>query len=135
MKVLSNTTEQVLAPGQSITFDLVLLSTGCAERHRTGSANLELLTGCIFNVDFSANIANGTGAGEIELSVMLNGEPVPAGNLVSTPAAANEVNNVARPGLKIQTFGCANTISIRNTGEDDIIIPAKSALLSVKRDA
>lgn len=132
---LSNTIEQVLAPGQSITFDLVLLHTGCAERHRTGSANVELVNGCIFNVDFSANIANGTGAGEIELSVMLNGEALTAGNMISTPAAANELNNVARPGLKIQTFGCANTISVQNTGEDDIILPAKSALLAINRVA
>ena len=135
MKTLSNTTEQVLSPGESITFDLVLLSTGCAERHRTGSANVELINGCIFNVDFSANIANGTGGGEIELSVMLNGEALPAGNLISTPAAANEINNVARPGLKIQTFGCSNTISVRNTGEDDIILPARSALLAINRVA
>lgn len=132
---LSNTIEQVLAPGQSITFDLVLLHTGCAERHRTESANVELVSGCIFNVDFSANIANGTGAGEIELSVTLNGEPLPQGNLVSTPAAANEINNVARPGIKIQTCGCSNTISVRNTGENDIILPAKSALLAVNRVA
>lgn len=134
---LSNTIEQVLAPGQSITFDLVLLHTGCAERHRTESANVELVNGRIFNVDFSANIANGTGAGEIELSVMLNGEALTAGNMISTPAAANELNNVARPGLKIQTFGCAcaNTISVQNTGEDDIILPAKSALLAINRVA
>ena len=132
---LSNTTEQVLTPGQSITFDLVLLHTGCAERHRAESANVDLINGCIFNVDFSANIANGTGAGEIELSVTLNGEALTQGNMVSTPDAANEVNNVARPGIKIQTFGCSNTISVRNTGEDDIILPAKSALLAINRVA
>lgn len=132
---LSNTTEQLIPAGQSITFDLVLLSTGCAERHRTGSSNTELLSGCVFNIDFSANIANGTGAGEIELSIFLNGEAYPGGNMISTPAAANELNNVARPGIKIKTFGCSNTISVRNTGTDDIILPAKSALLSIKRDA
>lgn len=135
MLVLSNTTEQLIPAGQSITFDLVVLQTGCAERHRTESANVELLTGCIFNVDFSANIANGTGAGEIELSVTLNGEPLLNGNMISTPAAANELNNVGRSGLKIRTIGCSNTISVRNTGENDIILPAKSALLSIKRDA
>lgn len=134
---LSNTTEQVLLPGQSITFDLTLLHTGCcprAERHRTGSANVELVRGDIFDIDFSANIA-GEAAGAIQLSVMLDGEALPEGTMISTPAAANEVNNVARPGIKIRKIGCSNTVSVRNTGTANIILPAKSALLSIKRVA
>lgn len=132
---LSNTIEQVLAPGQSITFDLVLLSTGCAERHRTESANVELLNGCIFNVDFSANIAGEEASEALQLSVMLNGEALPSGTMISTPSAVNEVNNVARPGIKIKTYGCANTISVQNTGDETIILPARAALLAVNRVA
>lgn len=132
---LSNTTEQVLEPGQSITFDLVLLKTcSNAERHRVGSANTELLNGSIFNIDFSTNLA-GDAQGEVELSVMLNGEALPAANMVETVAAANNIYNVARPGIKVRKIGCVNTISVRNTGTTNIIIPAKASLLSVRRDA
>lgn len=134
---LTNTTEQILAPGESITFDLVLLRTGCcprAERHRVGSANVELLNGNIFNVDFSANIA-GEAAGAIQLAVFVNGEALPESTMISTPAAANELNNVARPGIKIRKLGCSDTVSVRNNGTTNIILPAKSALLSVYRQA
>lgn len=134
---LTNTTEQVLLPGQSITFDLVLLHTGCcpkAERHRTGSANVELVRGDIFNIDFSANIA-GEAAGALQLNVMIDGEALPESTMISTPAAANELNNVARPGIKVRRLGCSNTVSVRNTGTTNIILPAKSALLSIRRDA
>ena len=31
---VSNSTTQTLAPGQSLTFDSVLLKSGCAEAHR-----------------------------------------------------------------------------------------------------
>lgn len=137
MFTATNTTEQILLPGQSITFDLVLLHTGCcprAERHRTGSANVELVRGEIFNIDFSANIA-GEAAGAIQLSVMIDGEALPESAMISTPAAANELNNVARPGIKVRRLGCSNTVSVRNTGTTNIILPAKSALLSIRRDA
>lgn len=134
---LSNTTEQVLAPGQSITFNLVLLHTGCcprAERHRTNSANVELVRGDIFEIDFSANIA-GEAAGAIQLSVALNGEALPESTMISTPAAANELNNVARPGIRVRRLGCSDTVSVRNTGTENIILPANSSLLAIKRIA
>lgn len=137
MFTATNATEQVLLPGQSITFDLVLMHTGCRprpERHRTGSANVDLVNGNIFDVDFSANIA-GEAAGAIQLSVYVEGEPLPESAMISTPAAANEINNVARPGLKVRNEGCKTTVSVRNSGTASIILPAKSAYLSIRRMA
>lgn len=134
---LSNTTEQVIEPGKSITFNLVLLHTGCcpkAERHRNNSANVELVRGDIFEIDFSANIA-GEAAGAIQLSVTLNGEPLPESTMISTPAAANELNNVARPGIRVRRLGCSDTVSVTNTGTENIILPANSSLLAIKRIA
>lgn len=132
---LSNVAEQVLLPGQSITFDLVLLQTRCgAERHRTGSANTELINGNIFNIDFSANIA-GQAAGQVQLSIMLDGEALPAASMIEQVAAANNIYNVSRPGVLVRKIGCSNTISVRNTGTTNIILPAKSARLSVNRVA
>lgn len=132
---LSNTTEQVLLPGQSITFDLILLQTcSNAERHRRGSANVEILNGEIFDIDFSANIA-GQAAGQVQLAVMVDGEALPASNMITTVAAANSIYNVSRPGIKVRKIGCSNTISVRNTGTTNIILPARSSLLSIKRVA
>lgn len=130
---LSNSTEQVLEPNESITFDLTLLRTCCNDiRHRVSSANVELVRGNIFDIDFSANIA-GEAAGPIELSVKLDGEALPESVMVSTPAAANELNNIARPGIRVRKIGCSNTITVTNTGTANIILPAKSALLTIRR--
>lgn len=135
MLTLSNTTEQVLLPNQSITFDLVLLQTcSNAERHRTGSANTEIINGNIFDIDFSANIA-GQAAGQLQLSIFLDGEALPAGNMITTAAAANNIYNVSRPGVQVRKIGCSNTISVRNNGTTNIILPARSARLTVKRIA
>lgn len=134
---LSNTAEQILLPNQSIIFDLTLLHTGCcprAERHRTNSANVQLVRGDIFEIDFSANIA-GEATGAIQLSITLDGETLPESTMISTPAGANELNNVARPGIRVRREGCSNTIAVRNTGTTNIILPANSALLAIKRVA
>lgn len=139
MLVLTNTNEQVLAPGQAITFDLTLLRTcSNAERLNNGTGNPELVNGNIFDIDFSANIA-GQAAGQIELSVYYDGDVIPATQMISTPAAANELNNVARPGIKVRKGGCckeSKTITVRNSSTTStIILPAKSARLTIKRDA
>ena len=135
MITLSNTAEQVLLPNQSITFDLELMKTRCgSERHREGSANVQILNGNVFDIDFSANIA-GQAAGQVQLAIMVDGEPIPAGNMIETVAAANNIYNVSRPGVKVRQLGCSNTISVRNTGTTNIILPAKSSRLSIKRIA
>ena len=131
MITLSNTAEQVLLPNQSITFDLELMKTRCgSERHREGSANVQILNGNVFDIDFSASIAS-----QVQLAIMVDGEPIPAGNMIETVAAANNIYNVSRPGVKVRQLGCSNTISVRNTGTTNIILPAKSSRLSIKRIA
>ena len=55
---LSNTTAQTIAPGQSLTFDTVILKSGCAETHRTNSGIVTLRAKCaIYEVHFAANIS------------------------------------------------------------------------------
>lgn len=134
MITVSNTTEQTLAPGQSITFDLVTFRSGCgAEYHRSGSGSIVLkCLGGTYNIDFSTNVG-ATAQGVAQLSVMLDGEALIGGTMISTTAAAGDLNNVAKPGLKVRNSG-GNRVSITNTGTTTVTIPAKSALLSVKRE-
>lgn len=132
MITVSNTTDQTLAPGESITFDLVTFHSGCAEYHRNGSSSIVLkcLNGT-YNVDFSTNVG-ATAQGVAQLSVMLDGEALVGGTMISTTAAAGDLNNVAKPGLKVRNTG-GDRISVTNTGTTTVTIPAKAALLSVKR--
>ncbi len=132
MMNLSNTTDQDIAPGQSITFDVVPLHSGCAEYHREGSSAAVLKCNCsIYEIDFSANIG-ATAPGVAQLSVMLDGEPLVEGTMISTTAAAGDLNNVARPGIRVKNTGGNVRISVTNTGTTTVTV-AKGALLSIKR--
>lgn len=132
---LSTVTPQVIAPGQSILFDLTTLHTGCAGSHRRGSGIVTLTKtgGAIYNVDFSADVA-ATAVGAAELSVMLDGEAVPEGGMTSQTAAANARNNVAKPGVKVCVPGrCCSRVSVANTGATTVTVD--NVLLSVNRVA
>lgn len=128
---VSNTIAQQLQPGQSITFDLVPLHTGCAEYHREGSAVVSLkCQGSIYEIDFSANIG-ASAPGIAQLSVMLDGEALLEGTMISQTAAAGDLNNVARPGIRVKNTGGVR-ISVSNTGTTAVTV-APGALLSIKR--
>lgn len=131
---LSITAAQTIAPGQSILFDLPTLHTGCSEYHRTGSGAVSLSkTGAIYNVDFSADVGS-TAAGVAQLSVMVDGEATSDGVMTSTTAAAGDLNNVAKGGLKVCVPNrCCVRVSVQNTGTTTITVG--NALLSVNRVA
>ena len=132
---LSNDDDLTLAAGQSITFDLVPLKTGRCEYHRAGSAVVSL-NGCgnIFEIDFSANIG-ATAPGVAQLSIMLDGEALVEGTMISTTAAAGDLNNVAKPGIRVRNVNCTSSrVSVQNTGTTEITV-GKGSLLSIKRVA
>ena len=91
---LSNTTAQTLTPGQSITFNTVVLHTGCAECHRANTSSVKLRAKGIYDVHFSANIG-ATVAGAAQLSIQLGGDTVNESTMISTTAAAGDLNNVS----------------------------------------
>lgn len=132
---LSNTTAQTLAAGQSITFDLVPIHTGCCECHREGSSLVSIKgQRSIFDIDFSANIG-ATAQGVAQISVMLDGEALREGTMISTTAAAGDLNNVSVSGIKVRNCGCnCSRISVTNTGTTEITVD-EGSLLAIKRVA
>lgn len=130
---LSNTTAQTLAPGQALTFDTVILNTGCGECHRTNSGIVTLRKIGIYEVHFSGNIAS-TGGGSIQLTIELDGEPLPETTMISTPTAAADANNVATATLVKTGCGCCGRLSVVNTGTTDVVVSANPAFY-VKRVA
>ena len=123
---LSSTTAQTLAPGQSLTFDTVILKTGCSEYHRLNSGIVTLARIGIYEVHFSANIA-GTAAGPIQLAIELDGEPLVETTMISTPAAAADANNVATSTLIKTCTGCCGKVSVVNNGVSDIVVSPNPA--------
>ena len=131
---LSNATAQTVSPGQSLTFDTVVLKTGCAEAHRTNSGIITLKADCaVYEIHFAANIA-GTTAGPLQLAILLDGEPLAETAMINTATVAADPDNVATATLVKTGCGCCGRIAIANTGTSDVIVSANPALF-VKRVA
>lgn len=130
-------TAQTVAPGESIIFTLnpVPCTQGFV-RHRDGSGNFLLSgnvkrksCGCfpksaVYLVDFGANIAIPTGGtvGEISVAIAVDGSTLQDTTMIATPAAVEEYSNVSRAvNVPIWT-GCCETVSIRNTSDQPILV-------------
>ena len=131
---LSNTAAQTIAPGQSLTFDTVLLKTGCAEAHRTNSGIVTLKANCaVYEIHFAANIS-ATAAGTAQLAISLDGEPLIETTMINSISTAGDPDNAATATLVKTGCGCCGKISVTNTGTTSVIVSANPALF-VKRVA
>lgn len=131
---LSNTAAQTIAPGQSLTFDTVLLKTGCAEAHRSNSGIVTLKADCaVYEIHFAANIS-ATAAGTAQLAISLDGEPLIETTMINTISTAGDPDNAATATLVKTGCGCCGKISVTNTGTTSVIVSPNSALF-VKRVA
>lgn len=131
---------QTVNPGETVVFteSPVPCQRGFV-RHRDGSGNF-LLSGYVPNaygcgccnrknsalylVDFGANIAIPTGgtAGEISLAISVDGATLPSSTMIVTPAAVEEYFNVSR-AINVEIWrGCCETVSIRNTSTQPILV-------------
>lgn len=130
MVVLSNTTEQTLQPGQSLTFDKLISHSGCGECARSGGPVALRFSG-IYRLTFHGNITGATAALPVELSISVGGAPLAETKMIYTPAAANAVGNVGTETY-VPTCAAGNNITLTNTGENPIIISANTALTVIR---
>ena len=132
-------TQNVAANGNVIFSNTAVKGSNCIQ-HRDGSGIVTLrgITNqcrARFFVDFSANIAVPTGgtAGEISLAIAISGEPVLSSQMISTPAAVEQFNNVSA-GIFIDVpKGCCVNISAENTS--GVAIDVSNANIVVTREA
>ena len=117
--VYSGATPQLVPIGQSVVFNTEAVKSGCAERHRSGSAQLTLVKPGRYLVNFNGNIAvpaTGGTVGPISLSLALSGEALNGSVMTVTPAAVSEFFNVSTQHYIDVPCGCCVTITIQNTG-------------------
>ena len=113
---VSNTTAQTLAPGQSLTFDSVLLKSGCAESHRTNSSVVNLKSRCgIYEVHFTGNVS-ATAANPVQLAIRLDGETLPETVMYEEITTAGVGQNVAAATLIRTDCDCSGRVSVTNIG-------------------
>ena len=77
-----------------------------------------------YDVEFGANIAipEGGTVGEISVAITIDGATVPASQMIVTPAAVEEYFNVSR-GVNVPIFkGCCESVSVRNTSAQPILV-------------
>lgn len=117
--VYSGATPQLVPIGQSVVFNTEAVKSGCAERHRSGSAQLTLAKPGRYLVNFNGNIAvpaTGGTVGPISMSLALNGEALNGSVMTVTPAAVSEFFNVSTQHYIDVPCGCCVTITVQNTG-------------------
>lgn len=129
MIVLSNTLEQTVQPGASVTFDVVREHTGCNECHRNGTGSVKLRDGGVYEVSFSANIGGETAATPVQLALSLGeGAVIPDTTMISVPAAVADRNNVSTiRGIPVCCCDY-NRISVVNTGTVPVVVGANPLL-------
>lgn len=131
---------QTVAEGANVLFTDEVTSGNCSILHRDGSGLVTLrgLTNqcrARFRVSFGGNIAVPTGGTveAISIAIAVNGEPVAATTMISTPAAVEEYNNVFGAIFLDVPRDCCSQISVRNLSTQDIEI--QNANLIVERVA
>ena len=130
---------QTVNPGETIVFDTVEACNRGFVRHRdgTGSFLLSGWTPCRkrnaqYLVDFGANIAVPTGGtvGAISVAITVDGATVPATQMIVTPAAVEEYFNVSR-AINVDIWnGCCETVAIRNTSDQPILVQNANVIFS-----
>lgn len=132
---LSNTTAQTIAVGQSVTFNTVLMKTGCAECHRKNTGSVKLCArGGIYQVTFSANISGATAATQVQLAAQLGGDTVAETTMIYTPATANAYGQVTITFPVRNNCRDYDRVTIVNTGTTDLTVAANPNLF-IKRIA
>jgi hypothetical protein len=121
---LINTAVQTVAIGQSVLYNTVAVHSGCAERHRPGSAQIVLTKPGRYLVAFSGNIAVPTGGtvGEISLGIAQDGEILGGSLMRVTPAAVEEYFNVATQHYVDVFCSCCVPVSVQNTSGQPILV-------------
>lgn len=131
--------QMVAAKGNIVYTNTAVNGSNCI-KHREGSGIITLrgLTNqcrARFFIDFSANIAvpsTGT-AGAISLAIAISGEPVLSSQMISTPAAVSQYNNVSA-GIYVDVpSGCCVNIAVENTS--DQAVEVSNANVIVTREA
>lgn len=132
MVVLSNTTEQTLQPGQSISFDNIVTSSGCGETARSGGPLGLRAENALYAVSFNANVT-GTTTDPVQLSIAIGGSALPETTAIYTPAAANAVGAISGSTYVRTRCGLSNQITVINSGANPIIISPNASLKSLRK--
>lgn len=139
---------QTVNPGESIVFQAKEPCHRGLIRHREDTGNF-LLSGYVpsngcgcgccnrnrsadYLVDFGANIAipDGGTVEAIQVAIAIDGATDPSTTMIVTPAAVEEYFNVSRAVNVPIWRGCCETVTIRNTSAQPILVQNANVIFS-----
>lgn len=137
---------QTVNPGESIVFtESPVPCTRGLVRYRDGTGSFLLsggpaqcrACGCKrtfsnYLVDFGANIAipEGGTVEAISVAITIDGATIPASDMIVTPAAVEEYFNVSRAVNAQIWAGCCESVTIRNTSAQPILVQNANVIFS-----
>lgn len=131
MLVLSNSTPQILAPGESLIFDTIVFKANeCLCCHRKNSPSVKLMTkGRKYKVDFHANIGPSGAAESTSLILRNEGDNLPE-TLMIAPAIADGTFANVSTGTIVANCCCERArITVTNNGLNAVTVAAGSSLV------
>lgn len=131
MIVLSNTMEQLLNPGEAMTFDRVLIKHGCGISHRANTGSVTLRGRRPYKIEFHGNLT-GT-AGDLVLGIYADGALLPETTMGTALATTDDLSNVSA-GTIVGNFACcifdsSITLTVANAGAVDLTIAPNAVLI------
>lgn len=130
---LTNSVAQTIPAGGTVTFDTVLLKSGCGECYNRMMPNsVKLRCQGIYEVQFMGNIASPTAATPVQLAIAVGGVARPDSVMVITASAANVFNNIST-SIPVKNCCCdLDRITVTNTGTTPVLLSANMNLF-IKR--
>lgn len=120
---------QTVKQNENVLFTDTVVKGNCSIVHREGSGLITLrgITNqcrARYRVSFGGNIAIPAGGTvePISIAIAINGEPVAATTMISTPGATDSYNNVFSAIFLNVPKGCCYQISVENTSSQSILI-------------
>lgn len=129
---LSNLTAQTLQPGQSLTFDRVVLRTknGRECYNQQVPTSVKLCSNEIYDVSFSGNIT-GDATTPLQIALAVSGIPVIQSAMNAVVAAEGDLANVSTRNLINNCCCDLNRISVINSGTAPVTIAPNSSIVVI----
>lgn len=130
MIVLSNQTSQTLQPGESVTFDRVVLKTGCCECfNRQLNKSVKLKCNGVYDLSFSGNVTSTTAGAAVQLSISVAGQPLVETVMNATITAAGDIENIStKTGFNVCCCDM-DRVSVINTGTIPVTLNPMSSFV------
>lgn len=128
MIVLSNSVAQTINPGESATFDTVILHTGCSECHRNGTGSVKLRSNGLYELHFSGNVGATAAGVQSNLALALGGDVLPETTMTVTITADTDVFNVSTTTATNNCCCDYDRITVVNTGTTPVVLAANPNL-------